>query len=133
MGFQDPGKNVELAGMTGEMRPVEVHSIRPSRRTGPNGNTLAMLVVELTQTFRADPDGARYRGGCTVLVNLNTNEPCYIVRKRLGASSGAAAQRKARLEAAMRAAEQGVRYFTPGFPRASQEAFRLLHRHKPQE
>ena len=76
------------------MRPIEVHSVRPSRRTAPDGNSSAMLVVEITQTFRADPDHARYRGGCTVLVDLNTNEARYIIRKWLRGVVGANTQRK---------------------------------------
>ena len=67
-----------------------------------------MLVVEITQTFRADPDHARYRGGCTVLVDLNTNEARYIIRKWLRGVVGANTQKEARLVAAVRAAEREI-------------------------
>jgi subtilisin family serine protease len=127
LGFEDRN-NLPLAGMTGEMRPVEVHSVRPCRRTAPDGTSQAMLVIEITQTFRAQPDQARYRGGCTLLVNLNTNEACYVVRKRLRGKGGAEVQKKARLAAAEHAAERGLRYAAPGDSSGAQEPFALLHR-----
>jgi hypothetical protein len=132
MGFEDASTATVLKGtngepdMRGEMRPIEVHSVRPSRRTAPDGSSHAMLVIEITQTFRAAPDQARYRGGCTLLVNLNTNEARYVIRKRLHGAHGAAAQRKARLAAAERAADRGLRYVGPGDPH--EEPFALLHR-----
>jgi hypothetical protein len=130
MGFEQASKNPKpLAGMSGEMRPIEVHSVRPSRRTTPDGNSSAMLVVEITQTFRADPDHARYRGGCTVLVDLNTNEARYIIRKWLRGVVGVDAQKEARLVAAARAAERGMRYAAPGD--RAREPFALLHRGVP--
>jgi hypothetical protein len=130
MGFEPASKNpAPLAGMTGEMRPIEVHSVRPSRRTTPDGNSRAMLVVEITQTFRADPDHARYRGGCTILVDLNTNQARYIIRKWLRGMVGADTQKEARLVAAERAAERGMRYAAPGD--RAQEPFALLHRCAP--
>ncbi len=136
MGLEDANKSVVIAGggvpdMSGEMRPVEVHSVRPSRRTAPDGSSHAMLVMEITQTFRAAPDQARYRGGCTLLVDLNTNEVRYIIRKRLRGQGGVLAQRNARLAAAECAAELGLRYAAPGDPHAGQEPFALLHRCAP--
>jgi hypothetical protein len=131
LGFEPARREAPpLAGMNGEMRPIEVHSVRPSRRTTPDGHSRAMLIVEITQTFRAAPDQTRYRGGCTVLVDLNTNEPCYIIRKRLRGGAGAVAQIKARLATAERA-EAGARYAAPVEPGAVREPFALLHRCAP--
>ena len=90
MGFEPPAQGVSLAGMTGEMRDIEVHSVRPWRRTAPDNSTYAMLVIEITQTFHSEPDGARYRGGCALLVDLNNNEAKYMVRKWLRGAKGAA-------------------------------------------
>jgi hypothetical protein len=71
-----------------DLRPdgpkVEVHSIRPTRRVGPNGETIQDLVAEITQQRpmyfseereqqdpqRQNPD-FKFRGGCTVLINVN--------------------------------------------------------------
>ncbi|HZD04978.1 MAG TPA: hypothetical protein VE173_08665, partial [Longimicrobiales bacterium] len=50
--------------------PFEVHSVRPARRIGPDGQFLTELVVEITQA-RREPglrSGTfRFRGGCTLL------------------------------------------------------------------
>ena len=131
MGFEPPAKSVSLAGMPGEMRDIEVHSVRPYRRTAPDGRTHAMLVIEVTQTFHSEPDGARYRGGCTLLIDLNSNEAKYIVRKRLRGGNGAAAQLQARTLAAERAADLGMRYIEPGDTSSGIEPFALLHRARP--
>lgn len=127
MGFEPAAKNVTIGSMTGEMMPIEVHSVRPTRRTAPDGSSHAGLVIEITQTFRADPDGERYRGGCTLIVDLNTNLPRYFIRKRLRGPVGAETQKVARATAAALAAEHGLPYASPGDPAAT-ETFALLHR-----
>jgi hypothetical protein len=132
MGFEPAQKSTTISGMTGELRGIEVHSVRPSRRTAPDGTTLAMLVVEITQTFRRDPDHARYRGGCTLLVDLATNQARYFIRKRLNGGAGLEAQRDARALAAEQAAALGMRYAEPGSPGRA-ETFALLHRFPPGE
>ena len=79
---------------------LEVHSVRPARRTGPDGQTITDLVVELTQRRRgyfdvkvqseADSGKAEppkpdfiYRGGCTLLVDLKTANVRYCIYKRI--------------------------------------------------
>ena len=57
--------------------------MRVCRRVGPDGSTKSTLVIEITQTFQADPDEIRYRGGCTLLFDLNSARLDYVVRKRL--------------------------------------------------
>jgi hypothetical protein len=131
MGFEPPAQGVSLAGMTGEMHDIEVHSVRPNRRMAPDGSTHAMLVIEITQTFHSQPDGERYRGGCTLLVDLNNNEAKYIVRKWLRGGSGALAQMRARALAAERAADLGLRFNKPGDRANGIEPFALLHRRCP--
>jgi Subtilase family len=128
MGFEAAAASTQIGTMTGEMRPIEVHSVRPTRRTAPDGSSHAWLIIEITQTFRALPDLERYRGGCTLIVDLNTNKPKYFVRKRLRGACGASAQQAFRMEAATRAAERGVSYVSPGDAAANREAFALLHR-----
>jgi Subtilase family len=128
MGFETAAKDVTIGTMTGELRPIEVHSVRPTRRTAPDGTSHAWLIIEITQTFRTDVGGEHYRGGCTVVVDLNTNRPKYFIRKRLKGPYGAEAQKAARAVAEMKAAERGVPYFPPGDPLGNHEAFALLHR-----
>ncbi|MCP1854509.1 S8 family serine peptidase [Bradyrhizobium sp. USDA 4519] len=128
LGFENAAQNVRIGEMVGEMRPVEVHSVRPSRKTAPDGTSHGWLVMGITQTFRAHPDAERYRGGCTVMVDLNDNMPVYFIRKCLRGSTGAVAQRQARLAAKERAAELGIAYVSPGDPHHDREQFALLHR-----
>jgi hypothetical protein len=132
IGFEPKQSNIDLAGMKGDLHEIEVHSVRPSRRTAPNGTTLAMLVVEITQTFRSSPEQTRYRGGCTLLVDLNTNQARYIVSKSLRGATGAKQQRQARERAAVEAAERGLRYVEPG-SEGGAETFALLHRSASRE
>jgi subtilisin family serine protease len=68
----------------GELRRIEVHSVRPVRRVSPDGNILSDLVVEITQSFRpAGMPGARFRGGCTLIIDLATAEVRYMMRKKV--------------------------------------------------
>jgi hypothetical protein len=68
----------------GELRRIEVHSVRPVRRVGPDGNIRSDLVVEITQSFRPTAmPGARFRGGCTLIIDLATAEVRYMVRKKV--------------------------------------------------
>jgi hypothetical protein len=82
-----------IGGISGELRPIEVHSVRPARRVGPDGQLLSDVVVEITQTFRpTDPMQAVFRGGCTVLVDLRSKEVRYLVRKRVNHAGRLAGQ-----------------------------------------
>jgi subtilase family protein len=70
--------------VAGELRKIEVHSIRPARRVGPDGNLRSDIVVEITQTFRPTKlPGVRFRGGCTLLIDLATFKIRYLIRKKL--------------------------------------------------
>ncbi len=77
----------------GRLGGIEVHSVRPARRVGPDGQTSSDLVVEITQTFRAS-DGAPYRGGCTLLIDLETGRVRYLIRKRVLSAARAKAQQE---------------------------------------
>ena len=93
LGFRPASTEIEIAGIQGELRPIEVHSVRPARRIGPDGHIRSDVVVEITQSFRPASDPARrFRGGCTLLIDLQTYAPRYLIRKRLDGSSGLAKQ-----------------------------------------
>ena len=80
---------------------LEVHSVRPARRIGPQGQTVTELVVEMTQRRRGyystqvqdEVDSGRvdrpppadfiFRGGCTLLVDPDTADVRYCVFKRI--------------------------------------------------
>ncbi len=90
---------------------LEVHSARPAYRVGPDGHTLTDLVVEMTQRRRGyarvevqrqvdageieppEPD-FWLRGGCTLLVSLETGEVRYCVYKRILSEHRLDAQRR---------------------------------------
>jgi hypothetical protein len=79
---------------------LEVHSVHPARRLGPEGQAITELVVEMTQRRHGyyDPqlqervDGGQigppppdfiYRGGCTLLVDPQTGLVRYCIYKRI--------------------------------------------------
>ncbi|MFT4254642.1 MAG: S8 family serine peptidase, partial [Caulobacter sp.] len=61
---------------------IEVHSVRPARRIGPDGTTVSDIVVEITQKW-TDSGGVVRRGGCTVLFDLESYQARYLIRKRV--------------------------------------------------
>lgn len=79
---------------------LEIHSVRPARRVGPTGQTVTQLVIEMTQRRRGyynpevqqavdsgqsnppKPDFIQ-RGGCTLLIDMDTAEVKYCVYKRI--------------------------------------------------
>lgn len=66
-----------------DLRGLEVHSVRPLKRVGPDGTLLSQVVIELTQALRSKQDANLViRGGCTLIVNQETAEVTYMVRKR---------------------------------------------------
>ena len=80
---------------------LEVRSVRPARRTGPKGQHLTELVVEMTQARRGyydsetqdkvdsrtieikEPPDFIFRGGCTLLIDPETAEVRYCIFKRI--------------------------------------------------
>jgi Subtilase family len=117
------------ATIQGVLHALEVHSVRPARRIGPDGQSQTDLVIEITQ--RASPAsgvGANYRGGCTLIVDLGTkggsqtNKVRYAITKRLSSAD------RLREQAAFRLGLEGnhrVQYFAQ--PPGGDEPFALLH------
>ena len=120
----------------------EVHSVRPARRLGPDGQTLTDLVIEITQQRRgylsevrqkkvdsgetppADADFT-FRGGCTVLVDLDRGEVRYCVGKGIAKEERLASQR-----AFVGGSPDGslhATYFGDPRRREEPEPFALLH------
>jgi hypothetical protein len=80
---------------------VEVHSVRVTRRTGPDGQDVRQLVIEVTQRRRGffDPDQQStedalqqespappefsFRGGSTLIFDMFTRRLRYAIRKRI--------------------------------------------------
>lgn len=80
-----------IAGVEGELRPIEVHSVRPAQRAGPDDRTHSDLVIGITQSFRPK-GGGRFRGGCTLMVDLEKGVVRYFIRKRCDNSERLTAQ-----------------------------------------
>lgn len=73
-----------MGGEAGQLAGMEVHSVRPARRIGPNHRSHFELIIESTQTWRSDaPDGPWFRGGSTIVINLDDVTVSYLVRKRV--------------------------------------------------
>jgi hypothetical protein len=73
-----------VGDVEGELRRIEVHSVRPARRVGPDGTIRSDVIIEITQSFRPkDRPGLRIRAGCTLLIDLDAFEIRYLLRKRL--------------------------------------------------
>jgi hypothetical protein len=99
--------------------------VRPARRVGPDGRAQSDMVVEITQSFRPASDPThRFRGGCTLLVNLQDFEPRYLIRKRLDGSTGLAKQNAYRNSLATAPTLRSN--FYQGSP-SDREPFALLH------
>jgi hypothetical protein len=119
----DKPKLDKIGKYTGELRPIEIHSVRPARRVGPDGNIRSDLIVEITQSFRlSDPPGVEFRGGCTLLIDLATAEVRYMVRKKVDSPGRLESQ----LELRPAAARLRANYFAGAS--APREPFAMMHR-----
>jgi hypothetical protein len=119
-----PKLDMKIGKYTGELRTIEIHSVRPARRVGPDGNIRSDLIVEITQSFRlSEPSGVRFRGGCTLLIDLATAEVRYMVRKKVDSAGRLESQLDLRPAAA-----RGLRanYFAGAS--APREPFAMMHR-----
>ncbi|RYF75239.1 MAG: hypothetical protein EOO39_07240 [Cytophagaceae bacterium] len=90
---------------------IEIHAVRPTRRIGPGGEVRTDLVIIAAQRRRAYFDAVTqtavdqgqvepptadfmFRGGCTLLVDLDSGAVRYIVRKDVLDEDRLAQQRK---------------------------------------
>jgi hypothetical protein len=82
----------------------EVSAVRPARRVGPDGQVLTDVVVEITQQ-RLEPrvEGATgvderesfvFRGGCTLIVDLQSEAIRYCIRKDVASTQRLERQRE---------------------------------------
>ncbi len=88
----------------------EVHSLRAARRVGPDGEKLNQMIVSITQKRRVsveeaatslpdDEEGARaetfnFRGGCTLIFDLDTLELRYAIKKSVADAERLARHRR---------------------------------------
>ncbi|MDT7543433.1 MAG: hypothetical protein QOE33_3337 [Acidobacteriota bacterium] len=73
----------------------EVHELRPSLRTGPDGRHVPQIIVALTQELRVEGDGASephtFRGGSTLVVDLLERVIKYAIVKNFNSPQRRAA------------------------------------------
>ena len=116
-------KRNELNGQPGELRNFEVHSVRPVRRIGPDGQQRTDLVIEITQSWLPS-GGSIFRGGCTLIIDLEKRSVRYVVRKRVAHLGRMQAQAAFQMELAK--TNSGFSYY--GDRGALREPFAVLHR-----
>jgi hypothetical protein len=119
----------------------EVHSVRPARRLGPDGQTLTDLVIEITQKrngyvnpgWQDKVDSGEttlpsndfwLRGGCTVLIDLDRGAVRYCIGKGITSEARLATQRAyVKTSSSLQAT-----YFGDPRRREQIEPFAMLHR-----
>ena len=107
----------------GKLSPFEVHSVRPVRRVGPDGQQRLDLVVEITQSWVPE-GGYKYRGGSTLIIDLEKNEIRYVVRKRVGHAQRISNQQGFRISLA----DSSIRSNYYDDIARGREPFAMLHR-----
>lgn len=124
LGLERHAGPMTIGDMAGTVHGIEVHSVRPARRIGLDGQSRTDLVVEITQTFYPSIASSQtYRGGCTVLIDLENQSARYLVRKRLGNQQRYSAQMGYRDQNSTLASTYSDE------PPGGSEPFALLHRH----
>ena len=107
----------------GKLSPFEVHSVRPVRRVGPDGQQRLDLVVEITQSWMPE-GGDKYRGGSTLIIDLEQSRIRYVVRKRVGHAQRISNQQGFR----MALADTSIRSNYYDDIARGREPFAMLHR-----
>jgi len=111
----------------------EVGAVYPAQRVGPDGNLLNQMVVTISQyrKVRLDPADAKsplipFRGGCTLILDLDTLRLQYRVVKPVTDEVRLQKQREYMLESV----QGGLRaaYFAPFKDKTLSQPFALLHR-----
>jgi hypothetical protein len=126
----------------------EVHAVRPVRRVGPDDRILQQMIFEVTQErkewFQGPPPPVNgkppepdfyFRGGATVIADLETGAIRYIIAKWIGDPVRLQRERKFRKTGLMALAEPdhatALRAIYFGRGASPREPFALLHRSAP--
>ena len=124
LGFYRQGiPQLQVGDQKGQLNGFEVHSVRPVRRIGPDNQQRSDLVIEITQSW-VPKTGTRFRGGCTLIVSLETRRIRYCIRKRVAHPVRLAEQQSFRAD--MDGSGLRSSYFDR--PVKGDEPFAMLHR-----
>jgi hypothetical protein len=129
-------KIFQTLGLALKEYKVEVHSVRPARRIGPDGQAVTEIVIEITQkrpgyfsdnSAEQDPQNPDFyfRGGCTLLVDPESRNVRYCVVKNINDEQRYERQKQFLTEVASRSLR--ATYFGT-FGHDHVEPFALLHR-----
>jgi hypothetical protein len=153
-GVPDNAKNsllgLDLTRDSNGPAAFEVHAVRPVRRIGPDDKIIQQMIIEVTQQipqwFRPptqeknpppEPD-FYFRGGATLIIDLETGDIRYIVRKRIDDLARLNRQRDYlkgetwEQSGAELDPENALRLTYFGRPGEAREPFAMLHRSAPQ-
>lgn len=143
--LEEPLRNPEVAQALGLNLALpdaryEVHSLRPARRIGPDGQTLVDIVVEITQqrTLVPSQPGAAeftFRGGSTLVLELGrrssgapaADAPEPLVRARYCIMKSIDSERRQQLQAAQQSGRPGVSALVSGVGLRGDEPLALAH------
>ena len=125
LGFYRNG-GTKLNGQPGDLRGFEVHSVRPVRRIGPDGQQRTDLVVEITQSWIPADRSGKFRGGCTLIIDMGKRKIRYVVRKLVGHLDRMGAQ--AAFQMQMADDNLANNYFQFQDSAARREPFAFMHR-----
>ena len=123
LGFSHEEK-LSVGNIEGTLSRFEVHSVRPVRRVGPDDQQKLDLVVEITQSWTPPGSTYKYRGGSTLIIDLEQRRIRYVVRKRVGHPQRISNQQGFRL--AMADASIRSNYYDD--IASGREPFAMLHR-----
>jgi hypothetical protein len=113
-----------LGGQPGKLRDFEVHSVRPVRRIGPDGQQRTDLVVEIAQSWLPADGSGKFRGGCTLIVDLEERVIRYAICKRVGHPDRM--QQQEAFQMKMAQGSLGFNYL--GSSALTREPFAMIHR-----
>lgn len=136
--LQTPENKEKAAGLkaVNGKYSFEVHAFRAAQRVGPDGNTLNEVIISLTQRRTvALEEGANgdaraetfdFRGGCTMILDLQTLKLKYVVKKLIDNSDGRLTRQRAYRTGESTASLRATYFGKPELG-ANSEPFALLH------
>jgi len=108
----------------------EIHAFNTAQRVGPEGSTLNQAIISITQKRRIAGPGTGemvFRGGCTLIIDLDTMEPRYAITKAIDDTERMERQRQYQEDAGSRSLH-AVYFGSHSYDADQHEPFALLHR-----
>lgn len=124
-----------LPGLRGDKKKgiprFQVNALRPARRVGPDGDSLNQLIISLIQTrivpvsSEGETSTMKFRGGSTLILDLDTMQLKYAIRKSISDNARLERYKQYRLGSAIEGSPRAT-YFKR--LTEAEEPFALLHR-----